>query len=176
VALNLVDEQGEPVLARPRAIVELWVQSTRSSFEAPQDTLQVSEASLGGRIDLLGYDVEPVVRLGESVEVTLYWQARQEMEISYKVFVHLYDTEGNIVAQQDRVPGLGARPTTAWEVGEVLGDRYTLSVSSQSAPGTYRVAVGLCDPNTGQRLRVHAPDGERLSQDRILLGTVEVRP
>jgi hypothetical protein len=175
VALNLLDEQGEPVLAWPRAIAELWVQSTRPSFEAPTGVAQVCQASLGTSADLLGYDVEAVVKPGEKVEVTLYWRARQEMETSYKVFLHLYDAEGEILAQQDRVPGLGARPTTTWQPGEVLADRHSIPVSSDCALGSYQLAVGLYDPQTGGRLTAYGSDGERLSEDRILLGTVQIR-
>jgi hypothetical protein len=124
----------------------------------------------------LGYDVEAVAKPGERVEVTLYWQARLEMETSYKVFVHLYDAEGKILAQQDRVPGLGARPTTTWQPGEVLADRHSLPVSSDSVPGSYQLAVGLYDPQTGSRLAAYGPDGQRLSEDRVLLREVQVRP
>jgi hypothetical protein len=176
VTLNLLDEHGEPVLARPQAIAELWVQSTRPSFDAPTGMAQACQASLGDSVDLLGYDVETVVKLGENVEVTLYWRARQEMETSYKVFVHLYDARGEILAQQDRVPGLGARPTTAWQQGEVLADRYSLPVGLDSVPGPYQLAVGLYDPQTGGRLAAYGADGARLSEDRILLRKVQVQP
>jgi hypothetical protein len=176
VALNLVDEQGEPVPDRPRAIAKLWVQSTRPSFELPTDFAQPCDFTLGGRVDLLGYDVKPAVKAGENLALTLAWRARQKMGTSYKVFVHMYDVEGGIVAQQDRVPGLGARPTTGWQEGEVLADRYSLQLRPDLMPGSYQLAVGLYDPQTGERLAVRGPDGEQLDQDRILLGDVEVRP
>ena len=83
------------------------------------------EVDLDGKITLLGYDLdsEPV-EPGSSIHVTLYWQAQQTMVVSYKVFVHLYDGDGNLVAQRDSLPGLGAKPTTTWEAGEVVADRH----------------------------------------------------
>jgi hypothetical protein len=175
VALNPVDEQGEPVLSHPRALAELWVQSSIPSFDVPADMTERCDSTLGERVELLGYDVKPVVKAGDDMDLTLYWRAQQQMETSYKVFVHLYDAEGEIVAQQDRVPGLGARPTTDWQEGEVLADRYSLRVPPDLAPGSYRLAVGLYDPQTGERLTVRGPQGEQLSQDRVLLREVEVR-
>jgi hypothetical protein len=65
---------------------------------------------------LHGYDLQSSV---ESLELTLYWQAEQRMDVSYKVFVHLIDpTTGAIVAQDDAVPRRWTYPTTWWERGE----------------------------------------------------------
>jgi hypothetical protein len=98
------------------------------------------------------------------------------MDTSYKVFVHLYDKDGQIVAQRDRLPGLDVRPTTDWEEGEVLADRYTVQLEADVAPGVYQLAVGMYDPATGERLAAYGPDGERLDQDRVFLGQVKVEP
>jgi len=176
VTVNLVNEEGEPVPNRPRAIAELWVQSTRPSFELSTDVVQPCEFTLGGRVDLLGYDVKPEVSAGDEIDVTVYWRARQQMGTAYKVFVHLYDAEGEIVAQQDRVPGLGARPTTTWQTGEIVADRYTLRPSSNTPAGQYRLVVGLYDPEARERLPVFGAGGERLGQDYVPLGRVEIRP
>jgi hypothetical protein len=42
--------------------------------------------------------------------------------------------------------------------------------------GVYAVAVGLYEEGSGERLAAYGPDGERLDQDRIFLGHVEVKP
>jgi hypothetical protein len=44
------------------------------------------------------------------------------------------------------------------------------------AAGEYRVAVGMYEEGSGERLAAYEPDGERLDQDRIILGQVEVKP
>jgi hypothetical protein len=98
------------------------------------------------------------------------------MDTSYKVFVHLYDDEGGILTQRDRVPGLGARPTTTWEKGEILVDRYYVPIGLAVPAGRYQLAVGLYDPQTGERLATFGSGGERLAQDRILLERVQVEP
>jgi hypothetical protein len=176
--LNLVDDRGAPVLAEPFEIASLWIQAVEPSFELPDDVDQRDTISLEDQVALLAYDVEPVVTSGETaqVKVTLYWRAQREMDTSYKVFVHLYDEEGGILTQRDRLPGLAARPTSAWQKGEIVADRYYVPVSPDIPPGEYRLAVGLYDPHTGERLATFGSDGEPLAQDDIPLGRVEVKP
>ena len=176
LTLNLIDERGKSATTEPLALGEVWVQSTQPSVEAPQAISHPSRVNFGDRVTLLGYDVSSSVRAGEELALTVYWEAQGEITQSYKVFVHVYDGQGNILAQQDRVPGLGARPTTTWQAGEVVADRLLVPVDPGSPAGAYDLAVGLYDPETGDRLPVYGTDGERLEDDRFLLGQVDVRP
>jgi hypothetical protein len=172
---NLLDELGDPVLTSPVGIADIWVQAVEPSFERPDDVDPLDIVELEDKVALLGYDVPPVARCGDGLAVTLYWQALHEMDISYKVFVHLHDASGRILAQRDRLPGLGARPTNVWEKGEVVLDRYYVPIRSDIPAGTYQLAVGLYDAQTGRRLATIGSDGNRLPEDRISLGRVEVR-
>jgi hypothetical protein len=176
LVLNLLHGDGQPVRARPMAIANVWIQSTKPSFEMPERVSESQAVNLGDRITFLGYDSEPSVRAGGNLRVTVYWQAQRDMEESYKVFAHLYDREGSIVAQQDRLPGLGARPTTTWERGEIVADRLLVPIDGATAVGEYQLAVGLYDQETGKRLTAFGPDGQRLEEDRVLLKQVEVEP
>ncbi len=175
IALNLLDAQGGPLLDRPVELAQLWVQSLEPSFDVPPEIDLTHQVNFGDSIIFLGYELDSEsVRPGESFSVKLYWQARREMEEGYKVFVHLYDEEGNILAQRDRMPGLGARPTSGWQAGEVVADRLTVPVDSEVPVGRYRLAVGLYDGGTGDRLPVYGPDGEQLQEGRVFIGHVGV--
>ena len=176
VELDLLDEAGHSVLSNPLAVTEVWVQSTRPSFELSTCIPVSCEAELGDRVKLLGYELESSARPGGDVEVTVCWQALTEIQESYKAFVHLYNEAGVIVSQQDRPPGLGARPTEVWEAGEVVAARYRIPIERRVLPGDYQVAVGLYREETGERLVALGPDGERLNQDRIVLGSVTIGP
>jgi hypothetical protein len=175
LALNLLADDGRPVLARPVTVTEVWVQSTKASFQVPEISTPRA-VNLGDRVTFLGYDLEPLIRAGEDLPVTVYWQAQREMEEGYKVFLHLYDSEGRIIAQQDRVPGLGAHPTMVWEKGEVVADRLLVPIDAVTPAGEYRLAIGLYDEQTGKRLAAFGPDGQRLEEDRVLLDYVEIAP
>ena len=174
VELNLVDEEGKLVLSDPIAVAQTWVQSPKPSFDMPMGTYTRSGAVIGEAVRLLGYELEPAAKVGGTIQVTLHWQAEKEMEESYKAFVHLYDESGAIVAQQDRLPGWGARPTQSWERDEVIADRYRLSIGREIPEGDYRVGVGLYNAQTGKRIPALSVGGERLEQDRILVGRVEI--
>jgi hypothetical protein len=82
---------------------------------------------------------------------------------------------GELGGQRDWLPGLGVKPTVDWEAGEVVADRHIVPVEGVPV-GVYAVAVGVYEEGSGERLAAYGPDGERLDQDRIFLGHVEVRP
>jgi len=102
---------------------------------------------------LVGYSWgETAVSPGATTELELVWQAQATAEASYRVFVHLLDAGGQIVAQSDAVPDNWTRPTTGWLPGEFIRDRHALVVPETAVPGPYRLRVGWYDTLTGQRL------------------------
>ncbi len=130
------------------------------------------EYTLGGQIELLGYDLEVGGRKLEvgdwelgvgDFELTLYWRARAAVENDYTVFVHLVDQGGKLWAQGDSVPVGGMYPTSAWLPGQLVEDRHVIQVDPAAPPGSYRVLVGLYDPATLERLEAVGPEGPVLS-------------
>jgi len=135
-----------------------------------------TEINLGDEVTFLGYDLSAtVVRPGDTLRLTLYWQARREIVGWYKVFTHLLDDEDRIWAQKDSVPVGGTRPTTGWVKGEVIVDEYELAVDADAPGGDYILEVGMYEEGTGLRLRVLNEGGQAVG-DRVLLGTVRVEP
>jgi hypothetical protein len=61
-------------------------------------------------------------------------------------------------------------------VGEVVADRHVVPLGDEVAAGEYTVAVGLYKEASGERLAAHEVGDERLDEDRIFLGNVEVEP
>jgi len=111
--------------------------------------------TLGAQVALVGYDVKSLLNLKpQTVELTLHWQALQEMSESYTVFVHLVDASGAVRTQQDNPPLNGTYPTTLWQPGEFVRDVYTLALPSDLPPGDYALEVGLYLADTGARLPV----------------------
>jgi hypothetical protein len=90
----------------------------------------------------------------ETLTITLYWQAVRRMDESYKFFVHLYDAETDeLLAQKDAVPRGWSYPTNWWEAGEIVTDEARLSIGDLS-PQDYELAVGVYNPDSGERLPV----------------------
>ena len=131
---------------------------------------------LADQATLLGYDLpSQTVSWGESLELTLYWQAQTRMSESYHVFVHLDSagTGGQTVAQGDKAPLDGDWPTWAWEPAQPFADHYTVRVPPGVAPGRYSVWVGMYRPTDGARLDVFGL-ADRIRDRAIWLADVEI--
>ena len=137
----------------------------------PEDIRQPVHASLGAQAELVGYVLSPAtVRPGETLRLTLFWQARQWIAQDYTVFVHLLDAQGKLWGQHDGPPQEGVLPTSAWIPGELLRDEHILTVDAQAPAGDYRLAIGLYDPATLQRLPVFDAQGHLLGEEVLLAG------
>ncbi len=167
--LNAGETIGEISLAH------LEVQGRSRDYAAPAVEFPM-EARAGEEVLFLGYDLD-VDRLkpGQSVEFTLYWQALDEMEVSYTVFTHLLDAEERVWGQADSIPLGGEAPTTSWLRGEVIADVYEIALDPETPKGEYAMEIGMYDPDTMERLPVYDAQGT-LQGDRILLSSVNVAP
>jgi len=138
-------------------LAEIEVQGREHGYEAPAPE-HVQVAQFGPAVELAGYDLTEIPARGAEagrdspLEVTLYWHAQQTPDKNYRVFVHLLDAEGQIVAQHDGTPGDGELPALGWLPGEYVADTHRLALPSALPAGAYRLLVGLYDPVTRQRL------------------------
>jgi 4-amino-4-deoxy-L-arabinose transferase-like glycosyltransferase len=134
-------------------------------------------ATLDGKVRFLGYDLDTgAARVGETLSLTLYWQALRPMDTSYSVFTHLLGPANEVVAHKDGVPQEGAYPTTLWQPGEVIADTYRLGLAPDMLPGNYPVEIGMYLLATGVRLPILDAGGQPVPDDRILLPGVPIRP
>lgn len=149
----------------------LWLPGVVVKREAALRVEDISPAQplhevFGGQVTLLGVDLPPQPwPRGTTAPVTLYWQALISIPGDYTVFVHVADTIGYVVAQDDAPPEQGQNPTRSWSTGEVVADGHSIAVPSSLPPGTYQLKVGLYDEQ-GRRLTL--PDG----RDEVSLGAV----
>ncbi len=147
-------------------------------YSVPQEEISSQiqhpeELRLGEKIAFLGYSVSSFeVGAGDILQLTLFWQALDEVGERYKVFTHVLDARSHIVGQRDAEPVGGTRPTTTWEKGEIIADNYGVLVLPGTPPGEHQLEIGMYSLETGQRLPV-LEDAEVIG-DRILLQAVRV--
>jgi mannosyltransferase len=154
------------------ADLSLYVMVPAATTESIQYPLRTD---LGDRVRLLGYALSAEkVAPGETLLLTLYWQALAPMEESYTVFTHLLDAGQQIQAQMDSEPQGGGLPTNRWTVGQIVQDNYALTVAAGASPGPHVLEVGMYLLETLERLPVRDPATGTSLGDRVLLGTVEV--
>jgi hypothetical protein len=155
-----------------------WFGSVRLMTYAPP--LRDVPATAGGMrfgdaISLNTYVIAPPAPTTASVlRVALHWQSSRPLTTRYKVFVHILDAQGKVVAQSDAEPMADLAPTTSWQVGQTIDDLHGIRLPASLASQSLRVAVGLYDPDTNVRLAALAPDDHRYAGDAAELGAVTV--
>ncbi len=129
------------------------------------------------KIKLIGYELDKKrVRPGESFFLTLYWQSLAKMQENYSIFIHLYGREGEKVAQRDSYPGGGSYPTSLWQTGDIIKDRYKITISPEAeAPALSRVHVGLYTLENFQNLPALDGQGKSIGLSP-LIARVEIVP
>jgi hypothetical protein len=170
LTLTLADAATTMEAGYPITLGAMEVQVSDSQASSVPRPAHPLHTRWGEVILLNGYDLRCYP---DSLDVTLYWQAEQKMDVSYKVFVHLTDaTSGALAAQDDSVPRRWTYPTTSWEPGEVIEDTVSLPLDAE-AGRQYRLLVGLYDMYTGERLPPYSSDGDRYADDIVPLITFD---
>jgi len=102
-------------------------------------------ATVEDKIAILGYDLDrDTVRVGETLHLTLYLQALQKLDEYYMPFVHLahwyrFTTDSHFL-------------TPFWEPGEVVAERYDITIPFGTQPGQYPLRLGITSLSRGQDL------------------------
>jgi hypothetical protein len=155
--------------------------------EWPQPEADPSTDTIFGQeIRLVGIGVpQSEIQAGDSVTVTLQWEAMARVTEDYTGFVHLVDPFGDDVAQDDHPPLNGQFPTRVWFEGTVVSDTYRLELPAILEEGAYELRGGLYHAESGLRLEAIAQQnmggdgpqqGERWKDDLVYLGTLVIVP
>jgi len=126
------------------------------SVDVPPVAAGLSEPT-SGRLSLADYGM---LGPGDTLHVSLTWQATRPFDRDLKLFLHLLDASGQVVTQVDPLAGAEAGPagteylTSHWDPGELILDDVPLIIPLGVSPGAYRLALGLYDGDTLERLPV----------------------
>jgi hypothetical protein len=124
------------------------------SVEIPPSAAGLSEPT-PGRLPLADYGSP---RPGDTLHLVFTWQITRPFERDMKLFLHVKDPSGGLIAQTDPLAGAGRDGTgyftSRWEPGELILDDVSLTIPPNAPPGPYRLAFGLYDGDTLERLPV----------------------
>lgn len=170
VVLRLLQD-GQPV-GQEVQVGEVEVQLPERHFAVPIMSQEIG-ATFGDDLRLLGYDLRTDM---DALHITLHWQALRKMDTNYTMFVHLFDaTSGEIVSQVDVMPYGFTYFTAWWKAEEVVSDGIVIPLEGVPS-GTYGLAVGVYDADTGERLKIAGqPAGLVVEEDRLILPDEVVR-
>jgi hypothetical protein len=134
--------------------------------------------NFGHRMLLTGYSLsQRAVHAGDTITLTLHWEALRGMESNYTVSAQLIDDSQRKAAQHDSWPLEGAAPTAVWQPGEEVMDVIPLTVFPDSTGGPYRVRIAVYAHQEGtiKHLPV-TPPGGRMQASDITLTQVRIVP
>ena len=134
-------------------------------------------AEFGERVALLGVVAPDKIQVvpGDTITLTLAWQALATPTEDLVRFVHVLGPDGRPVSQSDGVPCNGDCVPPSWLPGEILLDEISVQIPVDLPPGSYPLGVGWYNSATVQRLPARNPDGQTFSDNLVILPlTVDV--
>lgn len=143
--LQVDSAAGERLTDQPVLTVENWWER---HFTVPEAIEVPTQANFANQLKFLGYSLpQKQVKAGQSLPVTLVWQAPSESapQAHFIQFNNLLDSSGTVRGGYDRVP-LEYYSTLLWAPGEVVVDGYTIPVDADAPPGDYYLNVGYYLP------------------------------
>lgn len=136
--------------------------------EAPAVEHEVG-ATFAEGIRLIGWDVEPdSVEVGEEATFTFYWEALEEVEDRWYIFVHL---DSNTRQNLDHEAIDGLYPTVYWKPGDIIRDSITTTLSNDVTTEDVGVLIGFWRDD--DRMEVSEPGQARVEEDgRLHVGSI----
>ena len=109
----------------------------------PVEIEPLAEAvSFSNEIELAG---TAVVGDQGAITIDLYWQANEVIERNWAVFIHWTEPNEAPMAQTGGFPAAGIRPTQTWRRGEIIADRFVLTLPEGAQLADHALFVGLYD-------------------------------
>ena len=142
--------------ANTAVLGNLTINAPDRIFTPPPLTIETN-SQFDDLTTLLGLNLQSPISQPQVANLQLIWQANSETATSYRVFIHLINENGEIVAQSDGEPANWTRPTTGWLSDEIIIDEHSLPIEGLPS-GMYQLNIGLYDPATNDRLTL--PNGE----------------
>ena len=152
--------ESHTIIGEPKAVVYkmTWPYDADSS---PQNERSVLLSDI---IYLRGYDIV-LPEEGEPLGLTLFWESLADLDESYKVFIHIINEAGAIIAQADNLPAAGFAPTFRWRKGDLIRDTHTINLPADLPSGQYQVQTGLYTDEAGRLTAI----GETVQDNAIIL-------
>lgn len=169
----LTGGQGEPSISLGDIEVVRPAEPVSPADVRPQT---VKEMSFGRRLRLLGFDLPVKLRRpGDEILLSTYWQALDELDRDYRLWLRLVGADGRVLTQKTVPPTAARYPTSQWRAGDVLQGQHRLIVPADAPPGEAAVVLSVVDPE-GRPLTAHRLRRLPIGGTDVRLTTVEIAP
>lgn len=151
----------------PLGTITLLPAETTSPYPNP------SGQNFANEIQLLGYAYnQRLFRPGDTLQLTLYWQALRSNPTNVEVEVRLMDEQGQVRAKADSLP---SPPSQSWAAGQLVESSHSILIYDTLPAGTYIIHVALLDVAQQERHNIIADDGHWIS-NFLELARIRLQP
>ena len=151
--------QADGLEADVLEIGQVWVEP--ATVERPPTG---PRAHFGESIQLLGLRYDPTTQTA-----ILQWQTDRPIAQDYTIFVHALAANGALLGQIDGTPYQNLYSTSAWRPQQVIEDQRLLAQALKQPEPISRLAIGLYNPTSGERLAATGEDGQPLPDNALVV-------
>ena len=103
-----------------------------------------------GKIRLVAYDLSgTTMQPGQSLTITLYWQAMVPVEDEIVVFNHLFGLDGTVFGEADKAPAV---PVSQWLPGQIIATTHHMQTDpTLPVPAVVTLDIGLYNADGERR-------------------------
>lgn len=128
----------------------------------------------GEEIRLLGYELRAEeVSPGETILLSLYWEALRDIEHDYWLLLQLIDENGQPLLIKDGSPSAGRYATDWWREGESIPSQHRLYIPREAPSGHYQIKLGLHPFGVWKWLPI-IDEGENIIGEEITLTGIKI--
>ena len=168
-------------LLRTKVTVRLCLNNQIMVLEnLPALSTEISVSPLNGGyhfaegFTLRGYEIPESINAGDVVVTRWWWSAEKDIDTNLTQFIHFTNVETDELFVFDQLLFGGRFPTSDWVVDMSEVDEWQFQISDTLPPARYRLATGLYDAATGERMPITLDDREVVQDNIIVLGEWEI--
>ncbi|MDE3091821.1 MAG: hypothetical protein KGJ80_20805, partial [Chloroflexota bacterium] len=107
------------------------------------------------------------LRGGMTLRPIVTWRAGQITQKD-EMLIQVVDAQGHVWAQEDEEPQDGNLPTDRWQMGQTIGDQYTLALPPTMPAGEYTITIGVHTAGTNNYLDAVDAVGKPLGTEPVV--------
>ncbi|HLB47899.1 MAG TPA: hypothetical protein VJL59_12900 [Anaerolineales bacterium] len=165
-----VAQSDRPLLAPDTLILQSLPALAKTSPPPPPIA---SGYHLADSLTLFGYSLPEQVSPGDTLKVRFWWRKDSVFGADPVQFIHLIGKD-QVYFAYDQQPFANGFPVSDWPVGVDLLDEWSVTLPGDLPPGVYSLYTGLYEWPALTRLNVKDANGQGITNNTVLLGTVNV--
>ena len=146
----------------------------------PADIEQRTFVDFEGKVQIVGYAIEPegVIKPGDTVKLTLYWQLSSKLDPGWKLFTHLVDAGGKRLTGGGNLDNVGPLrqadgndqllSPSKWQIGKIYVDTQEFQLPRDVRSPFVSITVGVWK----DRHRLDVISGPHDEERRAVIATV----